>query len=93
MVDFLNQLRGILLGYKINVYLDHKNLVYTTTWSESQILMCWQLTIEYFGPKIHHIAGVDNIVADTLTRLPSTTVNRYETSTTRGLLVEKTIYL
>ena len=35
--------------------------------------MHWQLTREVFGPNIKNIAGVDNKLSDTLSRLPSTT--------------------
>ena len=62
IVECLNQLRGILFGYKINVYSDHKKLVYAATQSESQILIRWQLILEYPGPNIHRIAVFDNIV-------------------------------
>ena len=71
----------------------------TRTWSTQKLVVdlkewCFGNSLsKKFGTNVQHIAGVDNIVADTLSRLPSTTVNRYETSTTRGLLVEKTIYL
>ena len=34
--------------------------------------MRWGLILKEFGSKIHHIAGVDNKVSDTLSRLPST---------------------
>ena len=66
------ELRGIIFGYKINVFSDNKNLVYAANLSESQRVMRWQLIIEEFGPNIQHIAGVDNIVADMLSRLPYT---------------------
>ena len=36
IVQCLKQFSGILFGYKINVLLDHKNLVYAATVSESQ---------------------------------------------------------
>ena len=36
--------------------------------------MRWRLLLEEFGPHIHHIAGVDNIVADTLSRIKSSNV-------------------
>ena len=38
--------------------------------------MRWRLILQEFGPNIQHIAGVDNIVADTLSRLPSTNNNK-----------------
>lgn len=71
IVECLKQFKNILFGYEIHVYSDHKNLVYEATLSESQRVMRWRLLLEEFGPQIHHIAGVDNIVADTLSRLKS----------------------
>jgi len=71
IVECLKQFRGILFGYPINVFSDHKNLVYAATLSESQRVMRWRLILEEFGPNIQHIAGVDNIVAGMLSRLPS----------------------
>ena len=53
------------------MFLDHNNLVYAATVSESQRVMRWRLILEEFGPNIQHtIAGVDNVVADVLSRLP-----------------------
>ena len=43
--------------------------------------MRWSLIIEEFGPNIQHIAGVDNIVADTLSGLPYTSINKYKPNT------------
>ena len=39
IVECLKQFLGILFGYEINVFLDHKNLVYAATMSEYQIVM------------------------------------------------------
>ena len=47
--------------------------------SESQRVMRWRLLLEEFGPNIIHIAGVDNIVADTLSRLRSNNVEEDKT--------------
>ena len=44
-------------------------MIYNDTQSESQIVMRWRIILEDFGPNIKHIAGVDDIVADTLIRL------------------------
>ena len=41
LVEFLKQFRGVLFGYEINVFSDHKNMVYVATLSESQRVMCW----------------------------------------------------
>ena len=71
IVKSLKEFRNILFGYEINVYSDHKNLVYEATLSESQQVMRRRLILEEFGPNILHIAGVENIVADALSRLRS----------------------
>ena len=71
-MECLKQFRGIIFGYEINVFSDHKNLFYVATLIESQRVMRWKLIIEEFGPNIQHISGVDNILADTLSRLLST---------------------
>ena len=72
IVECLKQFRGIIFGYEINVFSDHKNLVYAATLSESQRVIRWRLILGEFGPNNQHIAGVDKIVADTLSRFPST---------------------
>ena len=77
IVECLKQFRNILFGYEIHVYSDHKNLVYEATLSESQRVMRWCLLLKEFGPHIHHIAGVNNIVADTLSRVRSNNVASY----------------
>ena len=83
IVECLKQFRGILFGYEIDVFSDHKNLVYAATLSESQRVMRWRLILEEFGPNIQHIAGVDNTVADTLSHLPSTNCDEQTQSTDR----------
>ena len=42
-------------------------------------MVCLQLVLEEFGPKIQHISGVENIVADTLSILTSTPSDKNET--------------
>ena len=44
-----------------------------------------QLVLQDFGPNIQYIAGVDNIVADTISRFPSTYIYQYDTITIRYL--------
>ena len=83
-MECLKQFQGIIFGYEINVLLYHKNLVYEVNLSESQSLMCWIHIIGEFGPNIQHIAAVENIVADTLSRLPSTPSDKYESCTRKA---------
>ena len=78
IVECLKTFRNILFGYEIHVYSDHRNLIYEATLSESQRVMRWRLLLEEFGPHIHHIAGVDNIVADNLSRLKSSNAEEDE---------------
>ena len=77
-MECLKQFRNILFGYEIHVFSDHKNLVYEATLSESQRVMRWRLLLKEFGPHIHHISGIDNIVADTLSRLKCTNIEHNE---------------
>ena len=56
-------------------------MFYATTLIEYKMLMFWQPIIEYFGPNIQHIYGVDKKVADMISRLPYISVNKYNHST------------
>ena len=77
IVECLKKFWEIIFGYEINIFSDHKNLVFATTLSEYQRVMLWRIILEEFGPNIQHISGVDNIVADTLSRFPSRPSNKY----------------
>ena len=66
-METLKEYRNILLGQKIIVHTDHKNLVYKHFHTER--VMRWRLIIEEFGPELHYIKGENNVVADTLSRM------------------------
>ena len=70
IVETLKEFKTILLGYKIEVHTDHKNLVHETFLMSSDRVMRWRLIIEEYGPEIFYIPGPKNIVADALSRLP-----------------------
>ena len=66
-VKTLKEFRNILLGQRIKVYTDHKNLTYTNFNTER--VMRWQLIIEEYSPELIYLKGQTNIVADALSRL------------------------
>ena len=76
IVEFLKQFRRNLFGYEIKIFSNNKNLVHAATLSESQRVMRWRLIIEYFGHNIQDVAGVDNMVSDTLIILSSMPRNK-----------------
>jgi len=65
--ETLKEYRNILLGQQIEVFTDHKNLVYKHFNTER--VMRWRLLLEEFGPKLTYVKGANNIVADALSRL------------------------
>ena len=69
IVETLKEFRNILLGYKIIVHTDHKNLEHDSQNMESQRALRWRLLIEEFNPTFKYIKGENNIVADALSRL------------------------
>ena len=67
IVETLKEYRNILLGYHIEVFTDHKNLVYKNFNTER--VMRWRLLLEEFGPTLTYVKGSSNVVADALSRL------------------------
>ena len=59
----------MLWGQKIRVYTDHKNLVRDALGLTSNRVFHWRLTLEEYNPEIIYIKGVDNTVADAISRL------------------------
>ena len=70
IAETLKECRNTLLGHRIEVITDHKNLVFKTFNAER--VMRWRLIIEEFGPKLTHIKGESNVVADAFSRLDLT---------------------
>ena len=67
IVETLNKFKNILLGQKLIVHTDHKNLHYQKM---STNCIIWQrLLIEEFGPTFIHIKGKKNVIADALSQL------------------------
>ena len=70
IVETLKEFRNILLGQRIKVFTDHKNLVHESELKTSQRVMRWRLLLEEYGPEIEYIKGPKNVVADALSRPP-----------------------
>ena len=68
IVEILKEFKHILLGHKIRVFTDHKNLTYKL--HNSSRVMCWRFLIEEYVPELHYLSGKYNIVADCLSRIP-----------------------
>ncbi len=83
IVERLKQFKEILFGYKINVFSNHKSLVYEATLSQS---IAVSYAMEAYTRRIRHIpilhiAGLDNVVADTLSCLPLANTDESSPST------------
>ena len=73
IVESLKQWRVYLEGakYPVQIYTDHKNLLYWTTTKElNRRQVRWSETLAQYDFKIHHVRGKENGVADALSRRP-----------------------
>ena len=71
IVETLKAFKTILLGHNIKVYTDHKNLTYSNLDYASDRVLRQRLTIEEYGAEVIYIKGENNVVADALSRLPT----------------------
>ena len=67
IVETLKEYRNILLGQKLIIHTDHKNL--TCKNFNTNRVMRWRLIIEEYGPNIEYIEGPKNVVPNALSRL------------------------
>ncbi len=67
IVETLKEFRNILLGQKLIVHTDHKNLLYNKLANDRMIR--WRLLLEEYDPTFEHVKGNDNVIADALSRL------------------------
>ena len=64
IVETLKEIRTILLGQKLRIYTDHKNIT-CENFNTGRVLR-WRLTLEEYGLDIEYIKGEKNIVEDEL---------------------------
>ena len=69
VVETLKEFKGMLLGYTLQLFTDHKNLVHETTLKASNRVMFWKILLEELGITTTHIKGEKNVVADPMNRL------------------------
>jgi len=69
-VETLKEFKNILLGQRIHVYGDHKNLTYKN-FNTDRVLR-WRLILEEFSPELIYIKGQNNVIADALSCLDKT---------------------
>ena len=69
IVETLKEFKGMLWGQKLKVYTDHKNLIQDALGLTSDGVYWWRLLLEEFGPEIVHIKGIQNTVAEAISRL------------------------
>ena len=68
-METLKEFNNILLGYKVEVYIDHKNLTYETKLNDYQGLQRWQSLIQEFDLTLKFITSKINMIADAISIL------------------------
>jgi hypothetical protein len=76
IVETLKQFRHMLLGAEIEVYTDHKNLTFQLLQYATQRVLRWRLCLEEYGAKFFYKKGSTNVVADALSRVPTSRLER-----------------
>jgi transposase InsO family protein len=71
VVETLRTFRTMLLGARLRVYTDHKNLTHKLSSFTTQRVMRWRLLLEEYGPQFFYKAGNENVIADALSRVPT----------------------
>jgi hypothetical protein len=69
IVETLKEFKGMLWRQRIKEFTDHKSLIRDTLGLTSDHLYRWRLLLDEFGPKILHIKGIHDTVADAISRL------------------------
>jgi RNase H-like domain found in reverse transcriptase/Reverse transcriptase (RNA-dependent DNA polymerase) len=80
IVETLKEFRSMLLGAPITIYTDHKNLTHNLSSFSTQRVLRWHLLLEEFGCNYKYKEGSQNLVADVLSRVPTSRLVREKTA-------------
>ncbi len=69
IVETLKEFKGMLWGQQIKVFTDHANLMGDALGLTLDQVYQWRLLLEEYGPKIVHIKGIHNSMADAVSGL------------------------
>ena len=62
IVETLKQFRSMLLGAKITVYTDHRNLTHRLSSFSTQRVMRWRILLEEYAPDFEYKQGSHNML-------------------------------
>ena len=71
IIKVLKEYRNFLLGARITIFTDHKNLLSNATVNNR--VFRWKQKIQEFSPILQYVKVQDNVEADVLSRLPMDT--------------------
>ena len=66
IVETLKEFKGMLWGQSIKVFTNHKNLTRDTLGLTSTRVYWWRVLLVEYAPKIVHIKGIHDTVADAI---------------------------
>ena len=77
IIESLENFRNILIGFKVVIHSDHKNLSFNSFRSER--VRRWRLLLEEYNYTFVYTPGKNNFVADLLSRYPTHPIPPEET--------------
>ena len=86
IVETFKEFRTILLGSRIRVHMDHKNLTHCLTDFTTQRVLRWCLLLKEFNPTFLYKARPDNVLANALLQVPTAHTERESTTTSAQLI-------
>jgi hypothetical protein len=63
----LGEFKPMLFGAELHIHTNHKNIL--NIGDSSQSHLCWISYIDEYGPELHYVESLANVVADTFSRL------------------------